>query len=211
MGDVAGLREAWGAVERWLAVHAPRTREAVARPGGEAAVAEVEAAVGAALPEDVAEWYRLAGGVRFEVFHLAGQLIPPWYDPYPVDEAVDMWRMRQEVLADFVPAEDQEQLEGFLRDISALPAGTPGPEHDLPVWIPAWWPFAGDGGGGGLLIDLRAGPGRGSVLSFDRESNPRGPLWPSLTALWSDVAHRLPTPNGAVPDPVAEVWNPSSE
>jgi cell wall assembly regulator SMI1 len=205
--DVAALREAWGSVEQWLATHAPRTPAAVARPGD---AAGVERAIGGTLPADVVEWYCLAGGLLYDVVHLAGHLIPQWHDPHTISEATDTWRMRQQVLLDETPAQDTGQLKRFFADVGNRPAGTPGPEDDIPIWIPAWFPFAGDGGGG-LLIDLRHGPLHGCVLSFDRYTNPIGPVWLSVTAMWSDVARRLPTPSTAVPDPIAESWYPSSE
>ncbi|MGI5183518.1 hypothetical protein ACQEVZ_45405 [Dactylosporangium sp. CA-152071] len=43
--------------------------------------------------------------------HLAGHLIPPWYDPFTIGEATDTWRMRQQVLIDVITAQDAEQLE----------------------------------------------------------------------------------------------------
>jgi cell wall assembly regulator SMI1 len=69
----------------------------------------------------------------------------------------------------------------------AEPAGTP-----VAGWLPVWLPIAGDGGGGGLFVDLRAGPLSGCVMRWDKvEAAQLPPLWPDVATMLGEIADAL--------------------
>ena len=176
----------WARIDRWLAAHAPDRRAALNGPADEDEIRRLERTLHRSLPADLVSSWRCVDGTARRVL-----LIPEYYDPYPIAQALDRWRMHQRVQWEICPSEFTGQVRGFLVDVAARPAGTPGPENDMPIWIGEWLPVAGNGAGGGLLVDLRDGPLHGCVLSYDRETNPRGPLWPSVAAMWHEVAETL--------------------
>jgi cell wall assembly regulator SMI1 len=60
------------------------------------------------------------------------------------------------------------------------------------AWPPLWLPIAGDGGGDDLFVDLRAGPEFGGVGMFRHDEwEYRGPRWPSVTAMFTEIAEVL--------------------
>lgn len=96
--------------------------------------------------------------------------------------------MHLEVQQESYPPGMREEMERFVAGENAQPAGT---LLSQLYWLPRWLPIAGDGGGGGLFIDLRDGPLHGCLVEFSREHQGTTPRWESVTQLWVDVADEL--------------------
>jgi cell wall assembly regulator SMI1 len=178
----SSVTESWDRIRTWLGRHAPDALRVINPPAGEDDLLDAEEAVGAALPEDLLTWWRLADGVSGRT----GGLLPTHFDPYPVSHALESRRIWLEVWY------DEETLvpgwQEYADAKSAAPAGTISPD----IWLPAWLPIAGSGGGQDLFVDLRSGPLRGSVAHFDKVSTAgEGPLWPSVAVMLATVADAL--------------------
>jgi cell wall assembly regulator SMI1 len=181
-----GVTESWDRIRAWLDQHTPDLLRSVNPPASEEDLLGAEEAVGAALPDDLLAWWRLADGVSGRT----GGLLPTHFDPYPVSQALESRRIWLEVWYDeetrVIP--DMPGWQEYADGRSAAPAGTVSPD----IWLPAWLPIAGSGGGQDLFVDLRPGPLRGSVAHFDKVSTAEaGPLWPSVAATLAAVADAL--------------------
>ncbi|PRX99013.1 SMI1/KNR4 family protein SUKH-1 [Allonocardiopsis opalescens] len=137
----------------------------------------VSALLNRPLPPDLVAWWRMSCGVTG---HVGGRLIPPGYAPHDIDGVVDTRESLLETWMEGVPEDD-------IAALLAQPAGTP-----VAGWLPVWLPVAGDGGGGELFVDLRSGPLNGCVMRWDKvETAEFDPLWPSVSAMLSDIADAL--------------------
>lgn len=142
----------------WLAVHDPgaaarlRNRRGAADP---AAVAELEAAVGAPLPVEFRAYLRLFGG--------SGGLDVFEYDGMSVPDLLSTWRGLTDLLSEGTfDSADPHELDpdnGCVR---------------YRWWHPGWVPFAQDGGGNLHCVDLAPEPGgvRGQVFSWEIHGGP---------------------------------------
>ncbi len=141
----------------------------------------VESTVGAALPVDLRTWYRINNGIGHR--GAFGRLLPPGYNPLPCAEIVKTWRQRKSIDSSlgFDVAAHHAQ--------AAAPAGTAATQ-----FLPSFVPFAEDGRGQSMVVDLRDGSARGSVSIWDPENGGLNtPLWPGVAAMLSDVAESLHT------------------
>src|ERR1043165_260281 len=160
-----GVEESWSRIRTWLGRNAPGTLAGIRPPASAATLAAARDAGGVPLAAGLAAWWLIADGMDVH----GGHLLPPWFDPYPVAQAlasreswITVWqnnsmadtefgRMYGAVLAwagGRVPTAD-EQVARFM----AEPAGTPCSGMYLPVWLP----IAGSGMGTALFVDLRDG------------------------------------------------------
>lgn len=129
------------------------------RPGvGESALDSFESNCGQALPSAFRELYRWRDG-----------------QPYTVtDRFVDNW--------EFMPLADVVETKGLLDSM----IGTDFPEPEY--WRAGWVPFAANGGGSYLCLDLRAEDGGtpGQVIEFWKADHDRPIAHPDLAG-W--IAH----------------------
>jgi cell wall assembly regulator SMI1 len=167
--------ESWDRIVRWLDRYAPAVAAAVGPPASTDDIAAVEAALDVPVPADLAAWWRRANGVP------RTSLLPPFYGPHPIVEAMESRRILLEVQGCYGDDPDDAQE---LAEMAAEPAGTPGGQ-----WLSVWLPIAG--GGYELFVDLRPGPAHGCVMSYDSEGGAAPPLWPSVTAMLADVAEAM--------------------
>jgi cell wall assembly regulator SMI1 len=177
--DVA---DSWARIRAWLGEHAPAVLELVNPPASEPDLFGVAEEIGAALPEELLDWWRIADGFSGHV-----GLIPSFFTPYSVEQALQIRQIMLEVWCDEatrvmpLPPGAQEYVDEQL----AAPAGTPCPD----VWLPVWLPIAGSGGGQDLFVDLRPGPLHGCVTRFDKvETAQTEPLWPGVGAMLASIA-----------------------
>lgn len=196
--DVA---ESWNRIRQWLALNAPTVHATIRPPADEADLDRAAEAVGVPLPDDLLAWWRLADGVA-DAYPHPGNLLPPWFAPYPVARAlnaretwISVWqetpehdhaRMIREIRA--WQGAPEPTVEEQVAEFMAQPAGTPCDGMYLPVWLP----IAGSYGGLDLFVDPRDGPLRGCVMQFDKVGTAQAePDWPSVAAMLADVADGL--------------------
>jgi cell wall assembly regulator SMI1 len=188
MGTDTEVERAWHRIEDWLSRFAPRFRAELNPPATAAEIDAVATALGVALPADLRIWWGLSNGVRQGIGLPSASLIPDFSSPYPTCIALKRWRMHLEVQQESYPPGPREEMARFVAGQNTQPAGTLQPQL---YWLPRWLPIAGDGGGGGVFIDLREGPLHGCLVEFSRDHHGTTPLWESVTQMWVDVADEL--------------------
>jgi cell wall assembly regulator SMI1 len=182
-GSVA---DGWRRIEGWLEVNNPPLRAALKPPASDAELAAIEAVIGAELPGDFKESWRVHGGTG----DTAGSLIPARDAPgdrygnattpggyylMPCAEILLEWRSWK-LLADGGEFAGQESTgdHGIRRA----------------WWHPGWVPFASNGGGDSICLDLApAAAGTvGQVITMNHETAERELLAPSYARWLAEVA-----------------------
>ncbi|MET9902417.1 SMI1/KNR4 family protein [Streptomyces sp. NPDC006446] len=179
---------------RLLARNAPACHARLNPPADPAALRRAGQETGRPLSEGLAAWWRAADGVsptRPTVGETPFRLFPYGCDPYPVAEALTRRKQYLRALRDTVPPPLADALEGWLARCGQDRAGTYYPQDATPLWLPQWLPVAGDGLGGGLFVDLRAGDQYGCVVRHGTMSHGPKPSWPDMETLLAHVADTL--------------------
>lgn len=181
-----GVEESWAAITAWLAEKVPRAWADLRPPASEDDIAAVEAEVGSRLPDELRAWLRLNDGMVYGAAF--GRLIPPGHNPISCEAMVAAWRLWRSIDAKLHP-EASRDPEVLLADAETTSAGSP--SYDF---LPTFVPFAADGSGTHLVVDLRAGELNGCVGPWDPEAGGFGrPLWPGVGAMLADVARSVTT------------------
>lgn len=145
-----------------------------------------EEELGRPLPADLKAWWSYADGAHLGSHPDGGPLIPPWFVPYSISEALKSRRVWMEVARQIAPV-PIAQLEAFIAAQNELPAGT-----GCETWLPAWLPIATDAGGANLFVDLRGGRRHGCVMEYYKDAGASaGPEWADVAAMLYDIADRL--------------------
>ncbi|MER7645488.1 SMI1/KNR4 family protein [Streptomyces sp. NPDC126522] len=184
----------WSRIERWLARNAPDSHSRLNPPADPAALRQAERQTGRPLPEGLAAWWSAADGIT--PAQPAGgetpfRLFPYRCDPYPLAEALERRNLYLHSLRATVPPPLADAMEEWLTRCGRDRAGTYYSRDAAPLWLPQWLPVGGDGMGGGLFVDLRAGDQYGCVVRHGTTSHDPEPSWPSIEALLAQVLHRL--------------------
>ncbi|AHI01379.1 hypothetical protein GCM10010174_10210 [Kutzneria viridogrisea] len=167
------VADAWGRIVRWLSFYAPTTGSLLRSMADREDVVILEQEIGTELPDALIEWWSVCGGTEQSAF---AEVIPPFYTPHGPQAALDAWRVQRKLWADTWDTPD-----------CGVEAGSPGRSFH-----PLWVPFAFDGLGDALVIDLRPGELRGCVLEWDHElSQAREPEWTSIGEMLDQVATAL--------------------
>ncbi|NUP44812.1 MAG: SMI1/KNR4 family protein [Streptomyces sp.] len=170
----SSISESWTRIESWLADNAPRTFARLAPPAEHTAVAAAEEAIGLAFPRSLAESLLRHDGTTY------GVLLPPFWMMLSTEQIVDSWKRRTDIYG-------AERLDAD--------EGDPDGEHG-PWWHRQWIPFAEDGAGDHLVLDLCSRRQRGRIGHADHEDGCRfdpHPMWASLPALLDMTATALET------------------
>lgn len=178
------VRVAWERLKRWSAANMPRDDADDPPPASEKQLREVERAIGAELPEDVRESYRVYDG-QFGgcgiVYHLEVQ---------PLRDCLHNWRTWV------------EGYEGALKDSTAADLGahcSSFPDgYVRPVYFDRGWiPLTYDSGGNHIAVDLNPGPKgtRGQVIVFGRDDEFHTVLALSWGQFLTDLADELEAGN----------------
>lgn len=175
--------ESWDRVLRWLAIHAPATAAQVLPPADPAELAATEAAFPVSWSDDLRAWYGLQNGQRED--EPWGGVLPDW-TTIPLDEMVEVADMYREAEGDISHLEDAPSAG----EISV-------------AYRSEFIPIGSDRAGSHLIVDMRPGPLSGCVTEFAwGEGDTRGPIWPSVEAMLTDIAESLENSrpsNGYVP------------
>jgi cell wall assembly regulator SMI1 len=162
---------AFNTFETWLREHLPEGAKGLRPPASEAELSALAQETGLELPEEFLKLYRWHDGQEpgcTGVFYGLEFL--------PLSKVLKEWRFAAEEAASLDPVEPS------------------------PSWVVRrsianrhWIPFAGDGGGNFLAIDLQPGPRgvRGQVINFGSDEVLQYALAPNVTAFISWVAGEL--------------------
>ncbi|BCJ39563.1 hypothetical protein GCM10010168_92580 [Actinoplanes ianthinogenes] len=160
-------------ITEFLGAHCPDVLARVHGPAGAVELRLVEQTVGRPLPDDLADWWRLADGMD-------GVLIPMLFRPLSATGALGGYRT-------MIAAGSEAPGYGgpSYREHLAAPAGTVC-RHGF--WLPQWLPIATDLGTHLLFVDLRPGPDFGCVSGIDEHREHDNRLWPDVAAMLAEVA-----------------------
>ena len=151
------MREIWARIEGWLRQHAPDALGVLYPPAPPETIRAFETAVGAALPDDYRESLAI---------HDGEQGSPVLFSPWALtatEWAVRSWRTMRSV--------ERELARDLPRRVPVVVVG--------PVaavwWSESWIPFASNGAGYDLCLDLDPAPGgrRGQVIEFRHDISKR--------------------------------------
>ncbi len=186
------MTAAW---EAWLQTLEAKgvAAQALLRPGAsEEQISELEQTVGARLPQEARELYLMADG-QDDIFKVetvaAGKVLAPLFGGYEFNTLNDVaaqWAAWRDIREHYTPAELDENFNDSVEVRG----------HD-PVrklyTHESWIPFATDGGGNSLALDLdpAAGGTRGQIIVIGSDEDQRRVLAPGLTAFLANLATML--------------------
>ncbi len=156
------MEKIWQRIETWLEAHAPEARIGL-RPGAaEADIASAEKKLDQTLPEAVRQSYLIHDGQD----ELAFALVDPW-QLFSLKSIIRNWQEMQELA-------EAGTFEGTEVESS-------GPVR-AQWWNPAWIPFAGNGAGDYLCVDLdpKKTQRSGQVITFWHADNKREVISPGF-------------------------------
>jgi cell wall assembly regulator SMI1 len=148
MQNAPRANPAWEAIESWLARDQPWVVPHLVAGAAHRQVKEAERTLGLSWPEDLAASYRRHDGESPEVWLFGAQSL------LPIRYVVQTWRDQVQLQESGAYAGDDLEGVEIPREIQRV------------SWSPCWIPFAYDGGGGYLHVDLApsAAGGRGQVI-----------------------------------------------
>src|SRR5262245_49372290 len=138
------MKDVWDRIHRWLGANAPEVLESLQPGASDAAIGQVEAALGVTLPEDVKAAYRIHDGQ-------AGSMPPGFLYCWE-------WLSLERMLSTWKCGKDLLDNGTFSAEVKSHPTG---PIRD-DWWHPKWVPVTCDGGASHHCLDLA--PKRGGVV-----------------------------------------------
>ncbi|MGW8378889.1 hypothetical protein [Streptomyces sp. ODS28] len=189
--QVSEVGIAWRQIERSLSRHHAAYHARLNPPADPALLRQAEHETGRPLPAAPAAWWSTVDGVVPDRGGGWFRLFPYSCDPRPLGEALARRRMHLEALYATASPGTGDLLEQRLGACALDPAGTGYPAEAAPLWLPQWLPVAGDGMGGGLFADLRAGPRYGCLIRYTTTGHDPDPAWPGIAGLLTEVARRM--------------------
>jgi cell wall assembly regulator SMI1 len=181
---VASVEDAWSRIGSWLARHAPGLLGVLAPPATDADIRAVEEAHEVAVPQDLREWWKGANGLAAGFKSSFATIVPPGHYPSSTAGAVNGQRSGRQAGLDVAKKLGYDYAD-LIAEISASPAGTESSMGQW-VWLPSWIEITI--GGDPLFVDCRDGDWHGCVMQQFSTGGWRGPLWPSVAAMWSEAA-----------------------
>ncbi|WP_437723468.1 SMI1/KNR4 family protein [Sorangium sp. So ce861] len=134
------VTRAWARIDAWLAEHAPPIAADLRPPATDEQIARLEA-LGFAYPDELAASLRVHDG-QGPYF---GQSALGTWAAHSCDDIAGLWAMYGEQAADRSPVHD----EGIIADPGVRPRS----------WHERWIPFAINGDGDALVVDVDPAPG----------------------------------------------------
>jgi cell wall assembly regulator SMI1 len=175
-GEAPPVARSWNRIEAWIAEHMPDALDELGAGAKPAAIRSVEKMLGAALPDDYKASCAIHDGQDEEF-----DLIPIGFGTYYLLRLGDI----AEAQATWNAVEAAGDFEGRV----AVPdAGVVGA-----WWHRSWVPFAANGGGDHLCLDLAPAPGGnpGQVIKVEHDRAERELLAPSFAAWLCGLADAL--------------------
>jgi|WetSurMetagenome_2_1015567.scaffolds.fasta_scaffold07334_5 cell wall assembly regulator SMI1 len=168
--------QSWQRIETWLAANAKGVAKTLRKGAGEADLARLEERLGVTLPVDFKESCAIHDGQKSEA-----DLIPVGYGTYfllPLSK---------------IPGE--QKLWNSLLKGGEFEGAQGEPDEGVAAawWHPGWVPFAANGGGDNLCLDLAPTPQGtvGQVIKVEHDNPERNLLAPSFAAWLQELAASL--------------------
>lgn len=164
------ITDLWQRIDQWLATHAPRILEELNPGASETDLAEAEAALGFALPEDFKTFYHVHNGGGIELLGLLEHMSEGLYSLQGI--VANRWINELPIAAE--PA-----------DFLTTPERRPPPVQPV-MWHPGWVIFAGSiNGTYNLSLDLAPATGGqvGQIILHEEAVGPTLVIAPSLQML----------------------------
>jgi cell wall assembly regulator SMI1/ankyrin repeat protein len=165
----------WKRIENWLTQHKPKLKATLNPGAGPKEFTLLEKTIGMKLPDDFKKAWKVHNGQKG-----GGDLVPPptaneeSYFLIPIDDIVREWKSWKGLV-------DGGEFEGKES----------GPDQGIQNtwWHPGWVPFASNGGGDSICLDLAPAPGGVScqVITMNHESTKRELLAPSFAAWFTEL------------------------
>ncbi len=177
--SAADVPSVWERIDEALRRKAPLVKQSLKRGASDEAICDLEARCGVTLPDDFKASFRVhdgqdAGGKTLIPSAFTGER----YGLLPLQEIASEWGSWKRLV-------DAGQF--------AADASTPDEGIRSDWWHPGWIPFASNGGGDSLCIDLAptAAGVAGQVISLNHETAQRRHLAPSFAQFMSQLAEQL--------------------
>jgi cell wall assembly regulator SMI1 len=181
-GKTPPVAASWKKIESWLAENDNRLKKTLKKAATDAKINKLEAKLGHKLPADFKQSWKIHNGQKYA----EGDLVPPTesgeagYFLLALDNIWDEWKSWKA----HIEAGQFADLEG-------------GPDKGIRSdwWHPGWVPFASNGGGDLLCIDLAPDKGGtvGQVITMNHESPDRTLLAKSFGEWLAVLAEELDT------------------
>lgn len=165
----------WQRISHWYAQNTPEDTLVLAPGASEADIEELEATIGARLPEDFRFSLGLHNGAANEAFLLYhGELLS-------IAKIIEVWQMYT----------DMQSNEGWGQGANYETDAIQGPIRPV-YWDGLRIPLT-DNSGDAVMLDLKpaAGGQVGQIIEFDHEVGPKGVLAPSFSAWLTQLADEL--------------------
>jgi cell wall assembly regulator SMI1 len=172
MSETDTVEKSWSRITEWLGRKAKRVRKKLVAGASEEEIARAEQALGLSLPEDLRASYRIHNGAEDSGLFPASGLDENGYSPLSLAEVLEERHESSPASDKYVTADEAVQAR-----------------H----WHPHWLPFASNGGGDYLCVDLAPAPGGtpGQVIEWLHETSERKRVAPSLGDYLRDLAEGL--------------------
>jgi cell wall assembly regulator SMI1/ankyrin repeat protein len=177
--SAADVPSLWKRIDKALRTRAPGVKQSLKRGASDKRIGELEARCGVTLPEDFKASLRVHDGQDGD----GEALIPSVF----TDDEYELLRL-QEIASEWDSWKGLVDAGEFAADASAPDEGI---RSDW--WHPGWIPFASNGRGDSLCIDLAptAAGVAGQVISMNHETAQRRHLAPSFAEFLKQVAEQL--------------------
>ncbi|MCA9032836.1 MAG: SMI1/KNR4 family protein, partial [Planctomycetaceae bacterium] len=159
--------------------NAPDALSSAGAPATTQQIDEAETAMASQLPSELREFYAILNGAdESGVFPSQDEWDDMAYGPLPLEQIVDEWTSQKELLdmGDFADR-DPSSASGIAND----------------WWNISWIPFAGNGGGDFICIDLAPASGGtcGQIITHSHESGEHVVLASSLADYLQQLADAM--------------------
>ena len=175
------VKESWKTLKKWLRKHDPEMHGSLAKAAKAKDFSRLETETGMTLPDEFKDCYKVHNGQGEEAEEC---LVPPLdeyepgYELMSLEGCLDAWQMLKELLDDGEFANNKANPETGV---------------EAQWWHPAWLPFATDGGGDYVCLDLApTKQGKvGQVILFGHDSEHRPRLGPTFAEWFADVVDQI--------------------
>jgi cell wall assembly regulator SMI1 len=178
------VKAAWKRLKKWSVSKLPETDESDSPPASAKELQDFETAIGADLPKDVRDSYRVYNG------QCAGLGIVYGLEVVSLRESLSHWKTWVKGYEKCLKDNTASSLD---EDCSSFPDGFVRPVYFDPGWVPLTY----DSGGNHIGVDLNPGPKgtRGQVIVFGRDDEFHTVLALSWGQFLTDLADELESGN----------------
>lgn len=174
------VKSAWRRLEKWAAVHLPRSLDFLNPPSSSEELDKLENAIGTSLPKDVRDFYLLRNGQHGGPGVIFGLPIES------LAQVVNHWQ-------NWTKGYGENVMDGSAPSLDEVCRSFPCDFVRHVYFDPGWIPLTYDSGGNHIGVDLNPGPNgkRGQVIIFGRDDELHCVLALSWGQFLTDLADEL--------------------